>query len=502
MSNRPSRSSERPNIILICVDQWRGDCLSIAGHPVVHTPYLDQLALGGARFARAYTACPSCIPARAALMTGLSQRSHGRVGYKDGVPWDYDMTLAGEFTRHGYQTQAIGKMHVCPERTQLGFQNVSLHDGFLHYARHRAHDYGLVDDYLPWLREQLRRPDVDYFDHGVNCNSVVARPWDKPEHVHPTNYVVTQAIDFLRRRDPRKPFFLYLSFHRPHPPYDPPAWAFEQYLDAPMPEPPVGDWADLYAPFAQPFDPQSPVGEIDPRVLRRARAGYYGHMTHIDHQLNRFFEVLHEFGQRENSFVCFTADHGELMGDHRLFRKSLPYEGSARIPMLLKGPAGSGIKHGATCDAVAELRDVMPTLLDCAGLPIPASVEGMSFLPLARGELGRSGDSSLVTHHPSLAWRSHLHGEHTTLGQSVHWLTDGHEKYVWLSGSGHEQLFDLDADPQERHDLARRSDATDRVLRWRAALVEELRDRPEGYVEGDHLVPGRPVSPVLPLLVP
>jgi arylsulfatase A-like enzyme len=491
MHATPPTPTAPPNVILICVDQWRGDCLSIAGHPTVHTPYLDQLALGGARFSRAYTACPSCIPARAALMTGLSQRSHGRVGYKDGVNWDYEATgptLAGEFTRHGYQTQAIGKMHVYPERTQLGFQNVILHDGFLHFARRRDRDYGLVDDYTPWLRQQLGRPDADYFDDGVNCNSVVARPWDKPEHVHPTTWVVTQAIDFLRRRDLRKPFFLYLSFHRPHPPYDPPAWAFEQYLREPMPAPPVGDWTDLYARWAQPHDPQSPVGEIDPRVLRRARAGYYGHMTHIDHQLNRFFETLQEFGQRDNSVVCFTSDHGELMGDHHLFRKSLPYEGSARIPLLLKGPTGSGIRRGVVCDAVVELRDVMPTLLHCAGLPIPPSVEGRSVLPLARGEgTGGGGDG----------WRSHLHGEHTTLGQSVHWITGGHEKYVWLSGSGQEQLFDLDQDPQELHDLTRHPNHADRVARWRRVLVQELAGREEGFAEGNRLIPGLPVTPVL-----
>ena len=128
---------DRPNVVLIMVDQWRGDCLSIDGHPVVQTPYLDQLALEGARFARAYSATPTCIPARAALFTGLTQRSHGRVGYQDGVPWDYAITLAGEFTRHGYQTQAVGKMHVYPERSQMGFQNVILHDGYLHYARRR-----------------------------------------------------------------------------------------------------------------------------------------------------------------------------------------------------------------------------------------------------------------------------------------------------------------------------------------------------------------------------
>src|SRR5687768_400222 len=416
-------------------------------------------------------------------MTGLSQERHGRLGYRDGIPWDYERTgptLAGEFTLHGYQTQAIGKMHVFPERTQLGFQNVLLHDGFLHNARVRARDIGMVDDYLPWLRER-DGADADYFDHGVNCNSIVARPWDKAEKLHPTNWVVTQGIDFLRRRDPRKPFFLYLSFHRPHPPYDPPAWAFEQYIDAEMPPPPVGDWTALYERWAEPDDPQSPVGEVDARWLRRARAGYYGHMTHIDHQLNRFLEVLHEFRERENTYVCFTSDHGELMGDHHLFRKSLPYEGSARIPLVLKGPRDSGIAPGATPSEAAELRDVMPTLLDCAGLPVPPELDGRSVLPLARGE--------------SVTLRSALHGEHTTLGQSVHWLTDGEQKFVWLSGTGDEQLFDLSVDPQELHDLARTGDP--RVETWRQRMVDTLRDRPEAFVSNGALVPGRPVSPIL-----
>ena len=214
--------STGPNVVLILADQWRGDCLSIAGHAVVRTPYLDQVASRGVRFTRTYSATPTCIPARAGLYTGLSQDHHGRVGYQARVPWNYETTLAGEFTRAGYQTQAIGKMHVYPERSQMGFQSVVLHDGYLFSSRQSGRDYDLLDDYVPWLRQQLGR-DADYLDHGVNCNSSVARPWDKAEYLHPTNFIVTQALEFLRRRDPRKPFFLYLSFHRPHPPYDPPA---------------------------------------------------------------------------------------------------------------------------------------------------------------------------------------------------------------------------------------------------------------------------------------
>jgi arylsulfatase A-like enzyme len=474
--------AERPNIVVIMVDQWRGDCLSVAGHPVVQTPYLDQMALDGVRFGSAYSATPTCIPARAALLTGQTQATHGRVGYQDGVNWDYETTLAGEFTRHGYQTQAIGKMHVYPERSQMGFQNVILHDGFLNYARSHNPNMDYVDDYLPWLRQQLGR-DADYFDHGVNCNSYVARPWDKAEELHPTNFVMTQGIEFLKRRDPRKPFMLFLSLHRPHPPYDPPAWAFEQYLHREMPDVPVGDWVDCFEPFADAHRPDAFYARIDPHVLQRARAGYYGHMTHIDHQVNRFIERLAEFGLRDNTYFLFTSDHGEMLGDHNLFRKAYPYEGSAHIPMLLLGPRGGLVPSRGVSNASVELRDVMPTLLDLAGLPIPDCVEGQSMLPLARGE--------------GAPWRAHLHGEHTVLGMSLQWVTDGRWKYVWFSGDGREQLFDLQSDPQERHDLAAAGGHAAELGRWRQALVEALQGREEGFVQAGRLVPGRPVQPCL-----
>ncbi|WP_460525065.1 arylsulfatase [Flindersiella endophytica] len=474
-------SDDRPNVVLVCVDQWRGDCLSIEDHPVVHTPHLDELALRGARFSRAYSATPTCVPARMALLTGLSQRTHRRVGYQDGVAFDIETTLPGEFRRHGYQTQAIGKMHYSPTRARLGFDDVLLHDGYLHYGRRRQQAVETYDDYLPWLRSQAGQTAVaDYFDNGVNCNSYVARPWDKAESLHPTTWAVTQALSWLNRRDPTAPFFMYLSFHRPHPPFDPPGWAFEQYLNAPQYEPPVGSWADVYSSHRQDNSHQPFAARMRPDLLQRARAGYYGHMAHIDLQLNRFVETLHEWGLKDNTYICFVSDHGEMLGDHHLFRKGFPYEGSARIPFLLAGP---GTGRGVRRDEVVELRDVMPTLLDCAGLPVPESVEGRSLLPMARGEAAGG-------------WRSHVHGEHALLGQSLQWITDARYKYVWLSGGGQEQLFDLVEDRSETRDLA--GERVDECARLRQLLVGELRGRPEGYVSGDQLVPGRQPLTLLP----
>jgi len=477
-------NSTQPNVVLICVDQWRGDALGAAGHPVVDTPYLDDLAGRGVRCSRAYAATPSCVPARAALYTGLTQRTNGRVGYRDGVDWNYSCTIAGEFARGGYQTQAVGKLHVHPARSMMGFHHVDLHDGYLHFERNRAnHDLESTDDYLPWLRERAGH-DADYFDHGLNCNAYTPRPWDKDERLHPTNWIVHRGGDFLRRRDPRKPFFLFMSFHRPHPPLDPPAWAYQQYLDMDLPDPPVGDWAEEVAgPRCNPLNPsQSP--KVWPREkVRRAMAGYYGQLTHIDHQINRFMEMLMEHRVHENTYVCFVSDHGDLLGDHHLFAKALPYEGSANVPLLLCGPKNSGIRGGGVVDRVIELRDIMPTLLDCAGLPIPQSVEGRSFLPLARGE--------------SVEWRSALHGEHPWWEQSIQYVTDDRWKYIWFSGDGREQLFDLKNDPRELHDCAGDATCAGELARLRGVLIESLTGREEGFVQNGRLVTGRPAVSVL-----
>ena len=145
---------ERPNIVLLMTDQMRGDCLGIAGHPDVKTPYLDSLADMGTLYTNAYSACPTCVPARATLHTGMSQRHTGRVGYEDGVRWDYEHTLAGELSKAGYYTQCVGKMHVHPLRNYLGFHNVRLHDGYLHAYRAPDVPYyesqKVADDYYWW----------------------------------------------------------------------------------------------------------------------------------------------------------------------------------------------------------------------------------------------------------------------------------------------------------------------------------------------------------------
>lgn len=472
---------KQPNIILIMTDQLRGDSLGCMGHPDVKTPYIDTLASRGALFENAYSACPTCIPARAALHTGMSQEHHGRVGYEDGVDWRYAHTLAGELSKAGYYTKCVGKMHVHPLRNMTGFHHIQLHDGYLHYRRRTDAPYyesqRVADDYMYWLKS-VKGIDADITDSGLECNSWVTRPWPYEESAHPTNWVTSGCIDFLRQRDRQKPFFLMASYLRPHPPFDAPQPYFDMYKDKALKPPVIGDWADEEALKAKGRIFDSATGPLDEDLIRQAQAGYYACITHLDHQIGRLIQALIDDNVYEDAIILFTSDHGEMLCDHHLFRKALPYEGSSHIPMILSAPE-SVLKTtwGSRLKPVVELRDVMPTLLDAAGAAIPDSVDGKSLLPLIKGKEGTV--------------REYLHGEHAFGSKSNQWIVTEHDKYIWFSQSGEEQYFDLDADPYECRNLAGAMEYGPRINELRHILIEMLQGREEGYVKDGQLIPGR-----------
>ncbi len=475
------REQKRKNIVLLMTDQLRGDCMGCAGHPDVKTPYLDTLASKGVRFENAYSACPSCVPARAALHTGLTQESHRRVGYADGIRWEYPHTMAGELTKAGYYTQCVGKMHVDPLRNYLGFCHVELHDGYLHYYRDPEIPYRenqkQADDYFHWLKQE-KGIDCDVTDTGLECNSWVARPWIYEEKYHPTNWVTDRSIDFLRRRDPDMPFFLFASYLRPHPPFDAPQCYFDMYRNKELTPPVVGDWCDEEALRARGRIFDSDTGPLDPELVREMQIGYYACITHLDHQIGRLIQALVENKLYDDTIILFVSDHGELLGDHHLFRKSRAYQGSSRVPFLVSGGGFRPEKPGSVKTDVVELRDVMPTVLEAAGVQIPDSVEGISLWNTALKESGT----------PEV--RKYLHGEHTLGEASSHWIITRDEKYIWYSQTGEEQYFRIAEDPDELHNLIGSENAKERVEALRGLLIQELQDREEGFVREGRLVTG------------
>lgn len=483
---------KQPNIIFIMTDQLRADCLGIAGHPDVKTPYLDTLAAKGVIFDHAYSACPSCIAARAAIHTGLGQRSHGRIGYEDSIPWNYPITLAGELSKAGYYTECVGKMHVYPIRNLIGFHHVELHDGYLHQYRYSNTPYyesqKIADDYFYWLKSE-KGIETDIIDTGMECNSWVSRPWIYEEKYHPTNWVTARSIDFLRRRDTTKPFFLMTSYLRPHPPFDAPEYYFDLYKDKKLAKPAIGDWENTkeWLEKGRIFD--SVTGPLDEELIRQAQIGYYACITHLDHQIGRLIQALKEYQVYDNSIIIFTSDHGEELCDHHIFRKSRPYEGSSHIPMIISGNLDLlNIPQNQICSPIVELRDILPTILDIVHYPISSSIEGKSMLPL------------IYDHTKQI--REWLHGEHAYGIHSNQWIVTEHDKYIWYSQTGEEQYFDLKHDPKELHNKIQDINSQERISFLREKLIQVLADSEEGFSDGKHLIVGQPVKNSLNFLTP
>ncbi|MCC7491603.1 MAG: arylsulfatase [Fimbriimonadaceae bacterium] len=478
-------ATPRTNLLLLMTDQQRGDTLGCAGHPVCETPWLDQLASQGARFAHAYSAVPSCIPARSILHTGMTAWNCGQLGYVGLRHRDYPHTLAGELTAAGYQTICVGKLHVWPQRAHWGFERTVLDESS------RVETPGFQSDYLRWF-EAHREGAYGYRDHGLDWNSWVSRPSHLPEHLHPTHWTAQQSLEFLQQRDPTRPFFLFTSFARPHSPFDPPEPYFRMYDGrADLPPAAVGSWADQVYPFPEQRDLVNAWrAERTPRETARARAGYYGSVTCIDHQIGRLLYELQRLRLDQTTTIVFCSDHGDMLGDHHLWRKTYAYEGSARVPFLVRPAPVLGLAGGQVVEQPVELRDILPTLLESAGVPLPDLVDGRSVLPLLRGE--------------TAGWRDYLHGEHATCYHPAaehHYVTDGCEKLVWLPRADRLQFFDLTADPLETRDLAADPASADRVARWTGRLVAELEPRGLGLVESGRLVAqtDRPVVRLSPL---
>ena len=299
-----------------------------------------------------------------------------------------------------------------------------------------------ADDYWDWLEEKLG-PLAHERGHGCDCNGWLARPWHLEEKYHPTVWTTDVALEQIEKKDPTKPFFIWISHLRPHSPYDPPRFFWNMYINRKLPEIPVGNWASKYNVPNPGIERESWYGRLTDEQNQRMRAGYMGCCTHIDYELGRMMEVLGSGRQGENllnnTLILFTSDHGDMQGDHYLHRKSYAYEGSARIPFLLRYPESLSLPSGIF-EQVVGLEDVMPTILDAVGVKIPNSVTGRSVLDAIRDK----------------KWREFIHGEHApcySKDNGMHYLTDGKEKYIYFPTTGQEQFFDLRKDYQELYDL-------------------------------------------------
>ena len=472
-----TNGSPRPDILIIMPDQMRGDCLSILGHPVVQTPNLDRLAREGALFRRGYSTCPSCIPARASLLTGLFPQTSGVVGFK-ARPITAP-TMPKILADAGYTTILVGRyMHQVPSNSFYGFQKEI-----------RGSTYIADDDYDNYLKKVAPesggiRKLVE--DLGVTMNWWQAKPWPLADDLHPTAWIVRKSREVLTNVPSDKPLFLTASFFAPHSPLFPPKKYFDACLSSNLPPPAHGDWvkwSELKPEGNRSGDRVLLQGE----KLREAQAGYFGLIDHLDEQLGFLITAFQARSEQAKRpwVILLISDHGEMLADNGYYRKCEPFEGSANIPFVIAGSPDLGFKPGLRTKQPVCLEDVMPTVLSLAGASVPKPMDGINLTPFLRGE--------------TQAVRDWLHFEHAPCynqEQAFQALTDGHIKYIWRTLDGTEYLFDLENDPHEEHDLSKVSAQAGVLKQTRERLIKRLAGRPEGFTDGTNLIPGRPYLPL------
>ncbi len=462
----------KPNVLLIVTDHWFAALLGCAGHPSVQTPVLDGIAKNGVRFSNAYASCPVCLPSRRSLMTGTTPRTHGDRTFKplqpmpEGVP-----TLAETFSNAGYQTYAVGKLHVYPQRNRIGFDDVLLDDeGRTHYS-------SFSDDYELFLGDKGHAGKR--FGHGMSNNNYFQRAWHLDDDLHVTEWATTMMERQIKRRDPTRPGFWYVGYSCPHPPLVPLQSYLDFYRDIPIDAPYKGSWAEDRADL--PYHAQAVQSRNDRMselTTEQARRAFYALCTHIDHHIGRLIGTLHWEGLLEDTIIMFTSDHGDMLGNHDMWAKQTFYENSTNIPMVLMGTKDDPkVGLNRVDDRLVEIRDVMPTLLEMCDIPVPETVEGLSML---------GADT-----------RDTLYGEYGEKGQSSRMVRDSRYKLIWYPVGNQFQLFDLENDPNELEDLANQADVADVQARLAEVLLSRLYGSDEKWIDNGTLV-GEPAKTFRP----
>ena len=363
-------------------DQFRYDCLGANGNPLVRTPSLDRLASESARFTHCFVQAPVCVPSRISYFTGRYPHSHkNRVNYTPRDP--REILMQRRFQEAGWQTASVGKLHLYPPTAaharSTGFGRVLLDDGVP-----KTDPYS---DYVQWRNAHDSRKGVHY-----NAAARDIAPGGNPYRAAidyeytPTAWVGEQTRALLRELAPEsRPFFLNASFFKPHSPHTVPAPFDSMYSGVDIPLPTRMSLEQIQA-LPEPVQRQilrgRPEWDMDRGRLQWIYRSYYGGVSMVDREIGAILAELDRSGQAANTIVVFCTDHGDQLLEHGLQGKNVFFEHSVRLPLLFRFP--DRIRPGSYGQLV-ETVDVMPTLLELCGLPIPLNCQGRSFASLLTG---------------------------------------------------------------------------------------------------------------------
>lgn len=501
------------NVLLITCDQWRGDCLSAAGHPMVKTPSSDALAARGAIFLRHYCQAAPCSPARASLLTGLYQMNH-RV-CRNGTPLDdrHD-NVARAARRFGYSPVLFGYTDtgVDPRHCAPDDPRTRTYEGVLPGFDRRTPFTESSEAWLRWMQNRgvaVQHPGLDvYLPAEGPADPPSGAPARYPAEASEAAYLADAFIDYAAEMGDA-PWFAHVSFLRPHPPFIAPAPYNAFYAPDDVPDfvraqsiaaegalHPFVDFA-LNAQRKEDFvrGAVGPLTDWDDDARRQIRATYYGLISEVDAQVGRIMTALEQAGRLADTLVVLTTDHGEMAGDHHLFGKLGFFDQSFRIPLIIAGP---GVLPGQRIAQFSEAVDVMPTIMDLLGGTPPRAVDGRSLRPFLAGAA-------------PMNWRDCAHWEfdfrevatgtaQRALGLEMDdcalaVIRDESHKYVHFTGLP-PLLFDLAQDPGELRNVADdprytgvRLAYAEKLLAWRARHLDRTLTGIELHPDGMVSVP-------------
>lgn len=430
-------ADKRPNVLILLADDLRHDTLGIAGHPLVQTPHIDRLSRQGMRFTHACVTTAICGVSRSSILSGQWMSRHGNTSFKSmKTPWSE--SYPGLLRANGYHVGHVGKWHSGKFPA-------------------KEFDFGRAYSGTHWVKQEGGPP------------------------VHVTTKNERDAIEFLNTRPKDKPFLLNLWFFAPHAQdehpdqYLPQKETLSLYQDSEIPAPALSDGGAFRSlpPFLQAPENEGRVRyhwRFDtPEKYQRMVKNYLRLVSGVDAACGRVLQELETRGILDETIVIFSADNGYFLGERGLADKWYPYEESIRVPLIVRDPRMPEAARGGTNDSFVLNVDIAPTLLAAAGVSAPATMQGRDFSPLY---LGKSGGEAP-------AWRSDFLHEHDVISNknripSSRSVVSRDWKYTEWPDWGHEQLFDLKADPSELRNLAGDAASAGILERMRVRLRELL----------------------------
>lgn len=416
LNSMTNNKQEHPNILFICSDQHSYKYAGFMGHEQVKTPNLDNLAKTGTTFLNAYSGQPVCVPGRACLMTGMYASDSG--SYCNTTVWDGSYPLWGSYLRdNSYITRAYGKLDL-DDTKDTGFDEIK--------TTH-AHKYN---------------PDITSLFRNPLCYRMKERPGvtgEERSDFHESDYDITnEAIKFIsvESKNISKPWAMYLGYQQPHPPFRAKEEFYNLYKDVikDLPEVSNEELETMHLVYQHLRHFKRVANPIKKEKIRKAIIAYYGMITEMDMLIGKVLKSLSESGQLENTYIVYTSDHGETLGEHSLWYKNNMYENSVHVPLVISGP---GIPKDKTVSAPISHIDLVPTLLKFAKLKTPEYLRGKSLMPLIKGQ--KRSEEEVVY--------SEGHSEGNCTGSFM--IRKGNWKYIYFTGY-EGLLYNLKDDPEEK----------------------------------------------------